>query len=524
MSLVTRVVWCLDMPCSAASHWRYNVEISVLFSDLSAARIMARKLNIMPAGFSSDEDSSDEEGFSFADPIKPSRTRIQAQTAPVNDRDLLRMAAQNGDVPVLKSLIEEKTMPVDSILQGWTPLMLAASNCEYDAMEYLIDKGANPNFHQNCYTVLMSACACRKQTQDIHLKCVRLLLDSGALVNSRQRNGMTPLMMACREGIAKIVEELIKRNADINAQDVMGWTPLIWSVHHSKQGEMEIISLLISAGADVTIKCGRGQTAHTHALNLGYHHIAVQIPSSDGDVPVTLTTEPAHAKMDLWEDLKDNLCATNGNKWVLWRDIARSLDQLGMLQRYGHRFKESEMDFVKFLTLTEGELEALSVLPVHRICLLDKIRKLHLKPWKDKSLDLKSIKNMKNEYRMVDEIKFIANVARQISMIRASITYVRTHTSPSFEDEPDVKVEDLYSMLDSTLSKTKALHKELKSYEHYVTSSLREEKYPPDWIGPDTHTKKLRCPLTAIAVVVGVIGIIVWKTCPYLIHHSNIKL
>jgi len=478
----------------------------------------------MPAGFSSDEDSSDEEGLSFADPIKPSRTRIQAQPTPVNDRDLLRVAALNGDVPVLKSLIEEKTMPVDSISQGWTPLMFAASNCEYDAMEYLMGKGANPNFHQNCYTVLMSACACRKQTQDIHLKCVRLLLDSGALVNSRQRNGMTPLMMACREGIAKIVEELIMRNADINAQDVMGWTPLIWSVHHSEQVEMEIISLLISAGADVTIKCGRGQTAHTHALNLGYHHIAVQIPSGDGDVPVTLVTEPAGAKVDLWEDLKDNLCGTNGNKWVLWRDIARSLAQLGMFQRYGHCFKESEMDFVKFLTLTEGELEALSVLPVHRICLLDKIRKLHLKPWKDKSLDLRSIKNMKNEYRMVDEIKLIANVARQISMIRASITYVRIHTSPSFEDEPDVKVEDLYSTLDSTLNKAKALHKELKSYERYITSSLREEKYPPDWIGPDTHIKKLRYPLTATALVVGVIGIIVWKTCPYLIHHSNIKL
>jgi hypothetical protein len=182
------------------------------------------------------------------------------------------------------------------------------------------------------------------------------------------------------------------------------------------------------------------------------------------------------------------------------------------------------MDFVKFFTLIEGELEALSVLPVHRICLLDKIHKLHLKPWKDKSLDLRSIKNMKNEYRMVDEIKFIANVARQISMIRASITYVRIHTSPSFEDEPDVKVEDLYSVLDSTLNKAKALHKELKSYERYITCGLREEKYPPDWIGLDTHIKKLRCPLMATALVVGVIGIIVWKTCPYLIHHSDIKL
>jgi hypothetical protein len=275
---------------------------------------------------------------------------------------------------------------------------------------------------------------------------------------------------------------------------------------------MEIISLLINAGADVTIKCGRGQTAHTHALNLGYHHIAVQIPTSDSDVPMSLKTEPFLTKVDLWEDLKDNLCGINGNKWVLWRDIARSLDQLGMFHRYGRRLKESEMDFVKFLTLTEDELEALSVIPVHRKCLLDNIRKLHLKQWKDKSLDVRSIKNMPNEYRMVDEIRFVANIARQISMIRASIAYVRIHTSLSYEGEPDFKVQDLHLKVESTLTKTKALHKELKSYKHYITSSLCGEKYPPDWIGPDTNRKKLHFPLMATAVVVGVIGIIMWKT------------
>jgi hypothetical protein len=236
-----------------------------------------------------------------------------------------------------------------------------------------------------------------------------------------------------------------------------------------------------------------------------------------------MTTEPALAKVDLWEYLKDNLCGINGKKWVLWRDVARSLDQLGMFKRYSHRFKESEMDFVKFLTLTEDELEALSVLPVHRICLLDKIRKLHLKPWQERSLDLRSVKNMQKEYRMVDEIKFIASIARQISMIRASITYVRIHMSPSFKHEPGVKFEDLYLTMESTLTKANALHKELKFYERYITSNLGEEKHPPDWIGPDRHIKKSHFPLMATTVV-GVIGIILWKTCPYLIHHSNTKL
>lgn len=487
---------------------------------------MDRTFNFRPAGFSSDEDASDEEGFSFANPIKIPRSRMQMQTpnseASVNDTDLLQMAATNGNVQVLQSIIESKAFPVDFVMQGWTPLMFAALNCQYDAMEFLMKKGANPNFHHHCYTVLMSACDSSKQGQDVKLKCIQLLLDSGASVNMRQHNGMTPLMIACKEGSEKVVEELIKRNADINAQDVMGWTPLIWSVHHRKHGEMEIILLLLNAGADVSIKCGRGQTAHTHALNLGYHHIAAQIPTGDIDIPVSLETDHAPTKMDSLKYLRDNLCGINGKKWILWQDIARSLNHLGIFRRYGHIFKKGEMDFVKFFTLTEEELEALSVIPLHRKRLLDMIRKLHMKRWKEKSLDVRSIKNMQNEYRMVDEIKLIANIARQITMIRASIAYVKIHMTPSCESEPNFKAEDLNLKMVSTLNKAKAFHNELQTYMHYITTTFGDHKYPPDWIGPSTKLKKLHYPFMAIAIAVSVIGIILWRKHPYFTFHSNI--
>jgi hypothetical protein len=359
---------------------------------------------------------------------------------------------------------------------------------------------------------MMSACDSNKQDQDVRLKCIQLLLDSGASVNMRQNNGMTPLMIACKEGSEKVVEELIRRNADINAQDVMGWTPLIWSVHHSKHGKMEIILLLLNAGADVSIKCGRGQTAHTHALNLGYHHIAAQIPTGDTDVTASLTTKHAPTKVDSWEYLRDNLCGINGKKWILWQDVVRGLDHLGVFHRYGHIFKESEMDFVKFLTLTEEELEALSVIPLHRKRLLDMTRKLHMKRWKEKSLDMRSIKNMQNEYKMVDEIKLIANIARQITMIRASVAYARIHMSPGCESEPDFKVEDLNLKIESTLTKGRAFHNELQTYMHYISSNFNDHKYPPDWIGPSTNLKKLHHPFMVITVAVSVIGIILWKT------------
>lgn len=486
---------------------------------------MAKMVVFRPAGFSSDED---EEGLSFPDPVKHPGTREEIQTpvrlqTPVNDKDLLRIAALDGNIQVLMSLIEEKHLPVDVYIHGWTPLMFAASNCQYDAIEFLMKKGANPNSHQQGYSVLMSACACMKQTQDVQLKCIKLLLDSGANVNMRQHNGMTPLMIACKQGSEKIVEELIKRNADINAQDVLGYTPLIWSVRHSECVEMKIILLLLNAGADATIKCFRGLTAHVHALDLGHDHIAAQIPTGETDVPASFKTKQALTELDSWEYLRDNLCGINGKKWILWQDAARSLNHLGMFHRYGHSFKESEMDIVKFLTLTEDELEALSVIPLHRKRFLDMTRKLHLKRWREKSLDMRTIKNMQNSCNMVDEIKLFANIARQITMVRASIAYIRIHMTPSYESESDFKVEDLNLKIESTLIKTKALHKELQSYMHYISSKFSDHKYPPEWIGPDKSENKLYRPFIVIGVAVSVIGIILWKTRTYLPFHTNVS-
>jgi ankyrin repeat protein len=485
---------------------------------------MAKTLNFRPAGFSSDEDASDEEGFSFAEPVKIPRNRKRTpnSVAPVNDVDLLKMAAINGNVPVLQSVIEGKAFPVDFVMQGWTPLMFAASNCQYDAMEFLLKKGANPNFHHQCYTVLMSACASVKQDQDVRLKCVQLLLDSGASVNVRQPNGITPLMIACKEGSKKVVKELIERNADINAQDVMGWTPLMWSVNHSKHGEMEVILLLLNAGADVSIKCSRGQTAHSHALNMGYHHIAAQIPTGDIDVLTSSKTEHYPTKMDSWKYLRDNLCGIDGKKWGLWQDVARGLHRLGMLHRYGQIFKESGMDLVKFLTLTEEELEDLSVIPLHRKRLLEATRKLHMKRWKEKSLDLRSIKNMQNSCDMVDEIKLIANIARQVTMIHASIAYVTIHMSPSCESEQGCKVEDLNFKLEATLNKANAFHNELQTYMRYITSNCSDHKYPPDWTAPGTNIRKLNRPFLATVVAVSVLGMILWRKHSYFKFNSSI--
>jgi hypothetical protein len=122
---------------------------------------------------------------------------------------------------------------------------------------------------------------------------------------------------------------------------------------------------------------------------------------------------------------------------------------------------------------------------------------------------------------MVDEIKLIANIARQITMIRASIAYVRIHMSPSCENEPNFKAEELNLKMESTLNKARAFHNELQTYMHYITTNFDDHKYPPDRIGSSTNLNKLHYPFMVIAVAVSVIGIILWRKHPYFTFHSN---
>lgn len=75
---------------------------------------------------------------------------------------------------------------------------------------------------------------------------VQALLEQGASVNSRDRNGDTPLNLAAAKGNADMVAALLKAGADVNLANVAGVTPLMGAGLAAKEG---IFRALIVAGA-----------------------------------------------------------------------------------------------------------------------------------------------------------------------------------------------------------------------------------------------------------------------------------
>ena len=96
-----------------------------------------------------------------------------------------------------------------------------------------------------------------------HLSIASMLLDKGANINCISGDrGNTPLMDAAAEGNIEIMSKLIKAGALVDIKSKSGQTALVLSV--GRQAEDAAI-LLIEAGADINIKDDLGMSARKYA-------------------------------------------------------------------------------------------------------------------------------------------------------------------------------------------------------------------------------------------------------------------
>jgi ankyrin repeat protein len=95
------------------------------------------------------------------------------------------------------------------------------------------------------------------------LEGISQLLDAGAEVDARNKDGSTALVLAASfRGYEDVVELLVSRGADVNATAGNGMTPLMAAATVSKTGA----ELLLSKGADVRARSADGATALLRCL------------------------------------------------------------------------------------------------------------------------------------------------------------------------------------------------------------------------------------------------------------------
>lgn len=92
------------------------------------------------------------------------------------------------------------------------------------------------------------------------------LLSKDADVNAKDDNGSTPFAIAAGSANLSIIEKMIGMGADINAKDNQGRPPLFWAIFGRRYGTAE---LLIGKGADLHTTTSSGETIAYNALMLG---------------------------------------------------------------------------------------------------------------------------------------------------------------------------------------------------------------------------------------------------------------
>jgi len=77
---------------------------------------------------------------------------------------------------------------------------------------------------------------------------VRLLVHTGAAVDTPDKYGSTPLLMVCRTGNLELAKILVDAGAEVSAANKQGDTPLLAAL---MAGNVELAEILIRKGADV---------------------------------------------------------------------------------------------------------------------------------------------------------------------------------------------------------------------------------------------------------------------------------
>jgi ankyrin repeat protein len=206
-------------------------------------------------------------------------------------------AARAGAIDTARVLLEGGADVNQTSRYGWSPLLAATQNQNYQMAKFLIENGADVNLaNKGGWTPLYLATDNRNieggdyptRTPDMDtLEFITLLLDSGADVNARitessetrtvftnqwlDENGATAFLRASQSGDLALMKLLIERGADPHINTMLGITPLAvaagigWvegvTQEWSTAQTVEAVKYLLELGIDPNFQADTGRVA-----------------------------------------------------------------------------------------------------------------------------------------------------------------------------------------------------------------------------------------------------------------------
>ncbi|MFH1112699.1 MAG: ankyrin repeat domain-containing protein [Pseudomonadota bacterium] len=161
-------------------------------------------------------------------------------------------------------------------------LLQAVEKGDVDAVKRIIERGADVNHrYKEGVTPLMIA------AKSGRTDAVKLLLERGADVHATASKGWTPILYAAFGGDPETITLLLDRGAEVRKKSETGWTPLMTA---SSQGHKAAVALLLSKGADVHASDGKGRTPLICAASKGKTDVMRLLLDKGADINVKSKT------------------------------------------------------------------------------------------------------------------------------------------------------------------------------------------------------------------------------------------
>ena len=214
-------------------------------------------------------------------------------------------AARTGRIDAARALLDGGADVNQTTRYGWSPLLAATQNQNYQMAKFLIERGANVNLaNKGGWTPLYLATDNRnieggdyptREADMDSLAYITLLLDHGADINARitestetrtvftnqwlNEDGATAFLRAAQSGDLQLLKLLISRGADPKINTRLGVTPLAvaagigWvegvTKEHSPEETVETVKYLLSLGIDPNFQADTGRVALHGAAHKG---------------------------------------------------------------------------------------------------------------------------------------------------------------------------------------------------------------------------------------------------------------
>src|SRR5688572_3123097 len=210
----------------------------------------------------------------------------------------LHWAVYHEDVALVDELIRAGAKATTANREGATPFYLAAIGGNREIIDKLLKQGVDVNgtVLRHGETPLMFAARTGRP------EAVKLLLEAGAKVDAKDTmRQTTALMWAAEQGHAEVIELLVAAGAEVNASSTVdeakrrrgvvykqgenqhtgGVTPLVLA---ARQGNLQAVKALAEKGADLNKASGDGSTAMVVAIQNGHYDVARYLVEKGADI------------------------------------------------------------------------------------------------------------------------------------------------------------------------------------------------------------------------------------------------